>query len=336
MPTLRTLAERFNLGYRGNPDTVINGIGTLQGAGPDQLAFLANNKYKSQLGQTNAGIVVLAESDANDYPGACLISADPYTSFALISGLFDEGDDLPPGIDSSAILDESARVSASARIGAFVKVSAGAHIGENAIIHAHCFVGNNCSVGDESVLMPHVTLVKRVRLGKRVRIHSGAVLGADGFGIAMHKGHWIKIAQLGGVEIGDDCEIGANTTIDRGAIEDTVLEEDVRLDNQIQVGHNVRIGAHTAIAGCVAIAGSTSIGRYCMIGGQTAIAGHLEIADKTVIGGGSIVLHSLREAGEYASCTPLMPKSEWRKNVVRIKQLDAMARTLKKLNPNKE
>lgn len=336
MPTLRALAEQFNLGYRGNPDTVISGIGTLQNAGPEQLAFLANSKYKIHLSKTNAGTVILSETDASDFNGTCLISSDPYTSFALISGLFDEGDDLPLGIDPTASLDESAEVSASARIGAFVKVSAGACIGDNAIIHAHCFVGKNCSVGDDSVLMPHVTLVKRVRLGKRVRIHSGAVLGADGFGLAMHKGHWIKIAQLGGVEIGDDCEIGANTTIDRGAIEDTVLEEDVRLDNQIQIGHNVRIGAHTAIAGCVAIAGSTSIGRYCMIGGQTAIAGHLEIADKTVIGGGSIVLHSLREAGEYASCTPLMPKSEWRKNVVRIKQLDAMARTLKKLNPNKE
>lgn len=333
MPTLRALAERFNLGYRGDPDTAVNGIGTLQNAGPEQLAFLANSRYTSQLGETQAGVVILLQKDADSYPKACLISADPYTSFALISALFDEGDGLPEGIHASASIDASAVISATARIGAFTVIAANARIGDNAVIHPHCVIGTDCSIGDDSVLMPHVTLVKRVRLGKRVRIHSGAVLGADGFGIAMHAGQWIKIAQLGGVSVGDDCEIGANTTIDRGAIEDTVLENDVRLDNQIQVGHNVRIGAHTAIAGCVAIAGSATIGRYCLVGGASAIAGHIEITDKTIIGGGSIVLHSLREPGEYASCTPLMAKSEWRKNVVRIKQLDAMARTLKKLSP---
>lgn len=336
MHTLRALAERFNLGYRGDADTLIKGIGTLQNADPGQLAFLANSKYTGQLAETRAGAVVLHEKDSPGFAGNCLISEDPYTSFALISALFDDGDGLPEGIHATASIDAGAVVSGSVRIGAFAVIGANVRLGDNVIIHPHCVVGRDCVIGDGSVLMPHVTLVKRVRLGRRVRVHSGAVIGADGFGLAMHEGHWIKIAQLGGVTIGDDCEIGANTCIDRGAIEDTVLAEDVRLDNQIQVGHNVRIGAHTAIAGCVAIAGSVTIGRYCMIGGQTAIAGHLEIADKTVIGGGSIVLHSLREPGEYASCTPLMPKAEWRRNVVRIKQLDSMARTLKKLNPNKE
>ena len=336
MHSLRALAERFNLGYRGDGDATITGIGTLQNAGPQQLAFLANSKYTGQLAATRAGAVVLHEKDSSGYTGNCLLSEDPYTSFALISTLFDDGDGLPVGIHATASIDPSAVVSGSARIGAFSVIGANARIDDGAVIHPHCTVGKDCVVGEGSVLMPRVTLVKRVRLGKRVRIHSGAVIGADGFGLAMHKGRWVKIAQLGGVRIGDDCEIGANTCIDRGAIEDTVLEEDVRLDNLIQVGHNVRIGAHSAIAGCVAIAGSVSIGRYCMIGGQTAIAGHLEISDKVVVGGGSIVLHSLREPGEYASCTPLMPKAEWRKNVVRIKQLDAMARTLKKMNPNKE
>ncbi len=336
MHTLRALAERFNLGYRGDGDAAITGIGTLQNADQGQLAFLANSKYTGQLEATRAGAVILHEKDSTGFPGNCLISADPYTSFALISALFDDGDGLPEGIHASASIDPSAVISPSASIGAFAVIGANARLGDNVVVHPHCMIGKDCVVGDGSVLMPQVTLVKRVRLGRRVRIHSGAVIGADGFGLAMHNGRWIKIAQLGGVRIGDDCEIGANTCIDRGAIEDTVLEEDVRLDNQIQVGHNVRIGAHTAIAGCVAIAGSVSIGSYCMIGGQTAIAGHLEIADKVVVGGGSIVLHSLRETGEYASCTPLMPKADWRKNVVRIKQLDAMARTLKKLNPNKE
>ena len=336
MPTLGALAERFNLAYRGDPDTAIVGVGTLLNAGPGQLAFLANSKYLGQLAESRAGVVVLQEAHAAERQGACLFSTDPYTSYARISALFEDGDALPVGIHATASIDPSAVVSASACIGAYVVVAAGARIGDGATVHAHCSIGPDCSVGEGSVLMPRVTLVKRVQLGRHVRIHSGAVIGADGFGLAMHQGNWIKIAQLGGVRIGDGCEIGANTTIDRGAIEDTVLEADVRLDNQIQVGHNVHIGAHTAIAGCVAIAGSVRIGRYCMIGGMTAISGHLEIADKVVVGGASVVLHSLREAGEYASCTPLMPKSDWRRNVVRIKQLDAMARTLKKLNPNKE
>jgi UDP-3-O-[3-hydroxymyristoyl] glucosamine N-acyltransferase len=184
--------------------------------------------------------------------------------------------------------------------------------------------------------MPHVTLVKRVQLGKRVRIHSGAVLGADGFGIAMHQGQWIKIAQLGGVQIGDDCEIGANTCIDRGAIEDTILEHDVRLDNHIQIGHNVYIGAHTAIAGCAAIAGSSRIGRYCLIGGAAGLVGHIELTDKVVIGAMSLVTHSITEPGEYASGTPLQTKSDWRKNAVRFKQLDQLARTVQTLKKHQD
>jgi UDP-3-O-[3-hydroxymyristoyl] glucosamine N-acyltransferase len=171
--------------------------------------------------------------------------------------------------------------------------------------------------------------VQRVRLGRRVRVHPGAVLGADGFGLAMDAGRWLKVPQLGGVVVGDDCEIGANTCIDRGAIEDTVLEEDVRLDNLIQVGHNVRIGAHTAMAGCVAVAGSTRIGRYCLIGGGAGFVGHLEIADKVQVGAMSLVTHDLAQAGEYTSGTPLQPTREWRRNAVRFKQLDALARKMR-------
>jgi len=177
-------------------------------------------------------------------------------------------------------------------------------------------VGEDCVVGEGSELVARVTLVRRVRLGRRVRVHPGAVLGADGFGLAMDAGRWLKVPQLGGVEVGDDCEIGANTCIDRGAIDDTVLEEDVRLDNLIQVGHNVRIGAHTAMAGCVAVAGSARIGRYCLIGGGAGIVGH-------------IVTHSLAEAGEYNSGTPLQPAKQWRRNAARFKQLDAMARKMR-------
>lgn len=336
MLTLKDLATQFELAFKGDGDTLITGIGTLANAQSGQLAFLANSKYTQQLSNTKASAVVLSETDALDCPCACLISKDPYTSFARISVLFDSDENLAEGIHSTAVIHSTANVSASARIGAFVVIGEHAVIADNASIYAHCNIGQHCFVDELCVLMPRVTLVKRVRLGKRVRIHSGAVLGADGFGIAMHQGNWIKVAQLGGVQIGDDCEIGANTTIDRGAIEDTILENDVRLDNQIQIGHNVYIGAHTAIAGCVAIAGSTRIGKYCLIGGAAGIVGHIEITDKVIVGAMSLITHSIYEAGEYVSGTPMQPKAEWRKNAVRFKQLDNMARALKSLTKTKE
>ena len=333
MLTLKALADRFGLPFRGDPDTPVYSIGTLAKAGPGQLSFLANGRYAGQLAGTRASVVVVSDADVDACPCACLIAPNPYASFALISALFDDGDDLPAGVHPTAVVTSSAMVAADARIGPYAVVGERAVIGAGAQLHAHVHVGKDCVVGDECMLMPKVTLVKRVRLGRRVRVHSGAVLGADGFGIAAHEGRWTKIAQLGGVEVGDDCEIGANTTIDRGAIEDTVLENDVRLDNQVQVGHNVRIGAHTAVAGCAAIAGSTRIGRWCLIGGAAGIVGHLEIGDRVTIGAMSLVTHSLREPGEYASGTPIQPKGEWRRNAARFARLDALARefnTLKK------
>jgi len=334
MLTLKDLANRFGLDFRGDADTFITGIGTLADAQPGQLAFLANSKYTAQLANTRASVVVLSEAEADACPCACLVSSNPYTSFAMITALFDDGDDLPVGVHDTAVIDATARIGADVRIGPYAVIGPDCIIGERSQIHAHAHIGPGCTLGADCLLLPKVTLVKRVHLGQRVRIHSGAVLGADGFGIAFHQGQWVKIAQLGSVRIGDDCEIGANTTIDRGAIEDTVLENDVRLDNQIQIGHNVRIGAHTAIAGCVAVAGSTRIGKYCLIGGAAGIVGHIEIADKVVVGAMSLVTHSLTEAGEYASGTPIQTKGDWRKNAARFKQLDAMARTLNTLKKN--
>ncbi len=336
MLTLKALAEQFDLAFNGDGNMEITGIGTLANAQVGQLAFLANSKYTQQLSETKASVVVLSEADADSCPSACLISKDPYTSFARISELFDSDEFLEAGIHATAIIHASAEVSSSARIGAYVVIGEHAIIADDASIYAHCSIGQHCIVGQSCVLMPRVTLVKRVRLGKRIRIHSGAVLGADGFGIAMHQGNWIKIAQLGGVQVGDDCEIGANTTIDRGAIEDTVLENDVRLDNQIQIGHNVHIGAHTAVAGCVAIAGSTRIGKYCLIGGAAGIVGHIEITDKVIVGAMSLITHSIHKAGEYVSGTPMQLKSDWRKNAVRFKQLDTMARTITSLTKKKD
>ena len=209
-------------------------------------------------------------------------------------------------------------------------------VGDGAIIGPGCVIGDDCEIGPGCELVSRVTLVTRVRLGKRVRLHPGAVVGAEGFGLAMDAGHWIKVPQLGGVLIGDDCEIGANTSIDRGAIEDTVLEEDVRLDNQIQIGHNVRVGAHTAMAGCVAIAGSTRIGRYCLIGGGAGMVGHIEICDRVLVTAMSLVTHSITEPGEYSSGTPIQPSRDWRRNAARFKHLDALARKIASLPPAKD
>jgi UDP-3-O-[3-hydroxymyristoyl] glucosamine N-acyltransferase len=336
MLTLKTLAEQFNLPYKGDGEITVTGIGTLANAKPGQLSFLANSKYNTQLRHSQASVIVLSEVDAANYPNACLISKNPYATFAQISALFDEDEPLALGIHPSAIIHASASVSASARIGAFVVIGEHTVIADHVRVYEHCSIGAHCNINESCVIMPRVTLVKRVQLGKRVRIHSGAVLGADGFGIAMHQGKWLKVAQLGGVQIGDDCEIGANTSIDRGAIEDTVLENDVRLDNQIQIGHNVHIGAHTAIAGCAAVAGSTRIGSYCLIGGAAGIVGHIEIADKVIVASMSLITHSIHEPGEYASGTPMQLKSAWRKNAVRYKQLDTMARTLASLTKKQD
>lgn len=326
--TAAALAERFSLGLRGSGDVRVSGVATLSRAGHGQLAFLANSRYRSQLADSTASIVVVREDDADAAPGTALIAKDPYSAFARIAALFEHKPSRPAGIHPSAVIDPSARIAASAHIGAFVSVGANSIIGEGCILGPHCVIGDDCAVGDGSELIARVTLVTRVRLGQRVLIHPGAVLGADGFGLAMEAGHWIKVPQLGGVVVGDDCEIGANTTIDRGALEDTVLEEDVRLDNQIQIGHNVRVGAHTAMAGCSAAAGSARIGRYCLIGGAAGVLGHLEICDKVVITAMSLVTSSIHVPGEYSSGTPLTDNRTWRKNAARFKQLDALARRM--------
>lgn len=336
MFTLQTLAEKFDLEMRGDANTLITGIGTLANAVTGQLAFLTNSKYSQQLNSTQASVVLLSQEHVDQCPCACLISKNPYVSFAQLSHLFDTEEQIPVGIHPTAIVHPSAKIDPTACIHAFVTIGENAIIGAHTTIHAHCSIGMDSVVADGCVLMPRVTLVKRVRLGQRVRIHSGAVLGADGFGNAMHQGQWLKIAQLGGVDVGDDCEIGANTTIDRGAIEDTVLEKDVRLDNQIQIGHNVRIGAHTAIAGCTGIAGSTTIGQYCQIGGDVGMVGHINITDKVIIGGGSVITNSISEPGMYVSGTPFQSFTEWRKNAARFKHLDDMARSLNSLKKKQE
>lgn len=332
--SLGEIAQRFGLALRGSDDALITGVATLAAADAGQIAFLANPRYRRELATTRAGAVLLREADAADCPVPCLVAADPYASFVRIAALFEPPRKIAPGVHPSAAIDPSAVVDAAASIGPFVSIGPRSRIAAGARIGAGCVIGEDCVVGEDCELVARVTLVCRVRLGRRVLLHPGAVLGADGFGLAMEAGHWQKVPQLGGVLVGDDCEIGANTSIDRGTLDDTVLEEDVRLDNQIQIAHNVHIGAHTAMAGCVGVAGSARIGRYCLIGGAAGIGGHLEICDHVTVTAMSMVLNSIGTPGEYSSGTTLQDHRSWRRNAARFKHLDELARKLNKLAKN--
>ncbi|MEP6484494.1 MAG: UDP-3-O-(3-hydroxymyristoyl)glucosamine N-acyltransferase [Rudaea sp.] len=329
--SLASLAEQFGLGLRGDASKLISGVGTLAAATPDQLSFLANLQYRKELAASHAGVVVLREDDADVWPGNALIAKDPYVAFAKIAALYERLPAAKPGVHPSAVVAPSARVAASASIGPLCVIEDDAVIDDGVIVGSSCVVGSRCLVGAQSRLMARVTLVANVTLGKRVLIHSGAVLGADGFGLAFERDHWIKVPQLGGVRVGDDCEIGANTTVDRGALDDTVLEEDVRLDNQIQIAHNVHIGAHTAMAGCSAIAGSAKIGRYCQIGGGAGILGHVTIADNVRITAKAMITQSIHSAGDYSSGMPAQESAVWRRNAARFRHLDELFRRVKAL-----
>jgi UDP-3-O-[3-hydroxymyristoyl] glucosamine N-acyltransferase len=324
--TAAELAQRFDLQLHGDGAVQISGVATLAQAGPSQLAFLANPRYRPQLAQARAGVVVMRADDLEAAPGTALVARDPYVAFARISALFERLPARAAGIHPSAVIDPSAQVSAEAQVGPFVSIGARSSVAAGCVIGPGCVIGDDCHLDEGCELQARVTLYTRVRLGKRVRILPGAVLGAAGFGLAMDAGKWINVPQLGGVVVGDDCEIGANTCIDRGALDDTVLEDDVRIDNLVQIAHNVHIGAHTAMAGCSSAAGSARIGRYCLIGGGAGVLGHLEVADKSTVTAMSLVTHTLREPGVYSSGTPLTDNRTWRKNAARFKQLDALAR----------
>ena len=325
MFTLGELVSRFGLGLiNGEVDTRISGLATLAQANSTHLSFFTNSRYRQDFTDTRAGAVVVAERDAQSCPVAALVSKEPAADFARIAQLFAPAAQHEYGVHASAVVEFGAKIAENASIGAHCFIHATARIGAGAVLGPGCIVGEACEVGEACQLIARVTLVKRVRLGRAVLIHPGAVLGADGFGLAMSGGAWLKVPQFGGVEIGDYCEIGANTTIDCGALEDTVLAADVKLDNQIQIGHNVSIGEHTAIAGCSGIAGSARIGRNCLIAGGVGIVGHVSIADGTTIHAMSMVSHTLHERGEYAGAMPLTDHKRWRRNAVRMRQLDEL------------
>jgi UDP-3-O-[3-hydroxymyristoyl] glucosamine N-acyltransferase len=311
--SLGELAVRFGLTLRGEPDLKVSSVATLSRAQSGSLSFLANSRYRRQLETTRATAVVVSAEDAAHSPVAALIHPNPYLAYARIATLMHPQAILTPGIHPSAVVSSRARTAASASIGPLVVVEEDAEIGERVALCPGCA---------DSVLVSRVNLYPGVTLGQRCILHAGAVVGADGFGFAQNAGTWAKVPQVGSVRIGDDVEIGANTTIDRGAIDDTVVEDGVKLDNQIQVGHNVVIGAHTAIAACTGISGSTVIGQRCMIGGMVGFAGHLTIADDVVVTGCSLVSASIKKSGSYSSGMPTVETRLWRRMVAHLRRLD--------------
>ncbi|MFF7708046.1 UDP-3-O-(3-hydroxymyristoyl)glucosamine N-acyltransferase [Pseudomonas sp. NPDC007930] len=326
--TLGQLADTLGAELRGARELKITGLATLQEAGPAHLSFLANPHYRKFLDHCQAGAVLLKAADAEGYAGNALVVPDPYLAYARISHAFDPKPRAPEGIHPTAVVAADAQVAPSASIGPFVVIESGAQVGAGVTIGAHGFIGARCVIGDGGWLAPRVTLYHDVRIGKRVVIQAGAVLGGEGFGFANQKGVWQKIAQIGGVTIGDDVEIGVNTAVDRGALADTVLGNGVKLDNQIQIAHNVQVGDHTAMAACVGISGSTKIGRHCMLAGGVGLVGHIEICDNVFITGMTMVTRSITEPGSYSSGTAMQPAAEWRKSAARIRQLDDMSRRL--------
>ncbi|MBC8997799.1 UDP-3-O-(3-hydroxymyristoyl)glucosamine N-acyltransferase [Pseudomonas sp. N40(2020)] len=328
---LGQLAEFLGATLRGDPEKKITGLATLQEAGPAQLSFLANPQYRKYLPGSQAAALLLKEADAEGFAGNALVVPDPYLAYARISHLFDPKPKATAGIHPSAVIAADAVVDPTASIGPFVVIEAGARIGAQVTLGAHCVVGARSEIGEGGWLAPRVTLYHDVRIGKRVVIQSGAVLGGEGFGFASEKGIWQKIAQIGGVTIGDDVEIGVNTAIDRGALADTVIGNGVKLDNQIQIAHNVQVGDHTAMAACVGISGSTKIGKHCMLAGGVGLVGHIDICDNVFLTGMTMVTHSITEPGAYSSGTAMQPAAEWRKSAARIRQLDDIARRLKQL-----
>ncbi len=326
--TLAELARRCGGELRGNGDTHIRGVATIQRAAAGSITFLANSHYRRYLYETHASAVILAPADVQACRIPALITSNPYLLYARVATVLTPAAPVRKGVAAGASVHPAARVSVDAWIGPGAVVEEGAVIAGGASVGPNCVIMANARVAEHSCLVAGVTLCHGVHVGKRALLHPGAVIGADGFGIANDDGMWFKVPQLGSVVIGDDVEVGANTTIDRGALEDTVIGSGVKLDNQIQVGHNVRIGEHTAIAGCTAIAGSATIGRRCMIAGGVGITGHIEICDDVTITAMTLVTHSIHEPGVYCGSMPMDTAARWRKNSVRFRQLDMLARRL--------
>jgi len=348
--SIQQLVERFGGSVEGDAGLKIRGLAPLDRAQADQLSFLANPKYFPQVAESQAGAILISARDLDKFPKeeraavpvTWVIVPNPYAYFARVAQLYVAAAEptLPSGVHPSARVDPSAQVAASASIGPNVSIEAGAVVGERVRVGANVVVGRGAKLGDDVRLYPNVTIYHGCRLGARVIVHAGAVIGADGFGFAPDfpegdsadiEGEWVKIPQVGAVVIGDDVEIGANTTIDRGAMADTVIENSVKIDNLVQIAHNCRIGAYTVIAACAGIAGSTVIGRHCMIGGAVGIAGHVTLADRVIVTAKSGVSKSLTRPGLYTSAFPAIEHRDWNKNAAVMRNLDTMRIRLKQL-----
>lgn len=328
---LADIAVEIGAELRGEPDYQITGLHTLREAGPSELSFLANQVYRQHLSESAAGAVILSAEAASEYTGNMLVMDNPYLGYALASAMFDATPIGDAGIHSEAV------VASTATIGEHTSVGPNAVLGEDVVVGDHCQIGAGVSIGNGSVIGNHcriaanVSIYHGVTIGNDVTIHSSSVIGADGFGFAPHQGQWVKVHQLGGVVIGDRVEIGACTTIDRGALDDTVIGNGVILDNHVQIAHNVQVGENTAIAGCSGISGSTVIGKNCIFAGQVGVVGHLTICDNVHLTGGTIISKSLTEPGSYSSGTAFSQSKDWRKNAVRFNQLDSLAQRIRQI-----
>jgi UDP-3-O-[3-hydroxymyristoyl] glucosamine N-acyltransferase len=337
--TLGELAQRLGCRLQGDAAIVISGLGSLEAATAGELTFLANRKFSAQLSTTKASAVILHPDFADNAAQPCLVTEQPYLTFARASQLFDAVPRPAAGIHPTAYVSPDADVDASASIGPHCTVDEGAVIGANVILGAGSAVGAYSRIGAGSRLYANVSVYHAVVIGERAIIHSGAVIGADGFGFAPNGRAWEKIAQLGGVRIGNDVEIGANSTIDRGAIDDTIIEDGVKIDNLVMIAHNCRIGKNSAIAGCVGLAGSSIVGQNCTLGGGVGLSGHLTLADNVHLTGMTLVTNSIDTPGSYSSGTGHMETGEWRKSAVRFTQLDKLSKrvtALEKLNKTSE
>jgi UDP-3-O-[3-hydroxymyristoyl] glucosamine N-acyltransferase len=323
--SLAELARRTGAALDGDGAVVVRRVGTLEKAQAGAIAFLANSHYASQLATTRASAVIVSPEHAALTPLPRLVTPKPYLTYARVATLLHPSQGAEPGIHPAAFVDATATVGAGASIGPHATVGAGATLGAEVVVGPGCAIGAGASIGARSRLAANVVVCDACVIGEDALVQAGAVIGADGFGLAEDGDRWLRVPQVGRVVVGDRVEIGANTTIDRGAIDDTVIGNDVKLDNQIQIGHNCVIGDGTAIAGCTGIAGSTRIGRHCRIGGAAMISGHLTIPDGTTLGGAAVVMSSIDAPGVYSSAFPVVPFAEWRRNMVRVRHLDQIA-----------
>jgi UDP-3-O-[3-hydroxymyristoyl] glucosamine N-acyltransferase len=329
--SLGELAVRFGCELRGDPEARVEHVATLANADATALAFLANPRYRPQLATTRAAAVVLNAEAAASCPTHVLLAENPYATYARIAAVLHPSPAAPAGVHPTALVAASARVASSAHVGAFCSIGERVVVAERCVVGPHCVLEEDVKLAADVRLAVRVTVHRGVAIGARTVVQSGAVIGGDGFGYAPERGTWVKVPQVGAVRVGADVEIGCNTTIDRGAIEDTVIEDGVKLDNLIQIGHNVRIGAHTAIAACTGVSGSTTIGRRCMIGGHVGFAGHISIADDVVITGFSAVSRSIADAGVYSSTIPFEEARSWRRLVARFKRSGLLEERVRRL-----